>query len=55
MSTISREVEKNNQDWARSSGANVQRAFPDGSATQPRNPQEFLGPTGGAQPQRKSD
>lgn len=49
MSKISREVERNNQDWSRSSGANVQRSFPERSATQPRDPPEFLGPTGGAE------
>lgn len=48
MSKISREVESNNRDWAKSSGPNVniQRSFPERSATQPKDPPEFLGPTG---------
>ena len=49
MSKTSREVERNDQDWARSSGAKVQRSFPEHSATQPKDPPEFLGPTGGAE------
>lgn len=52
MTRIVRDVEKNNQDWSRSSGskADVQRSFPTGNAKEPRDPPEFLGPTGGAEP-----
>lgn len=49
------EVQQNNRDWTKSSGAkaDVQQPFPTADAKQPRFRTEFLGPNGGAEPRRE--